>query len=51
VLPGAEYSETFDPMLDSSTADGSPAAPGSLAAGARVTMPGRSLLLLRAPRA
>jgi glycogen operon protein len=51
VLPGAEYSETFDPMLDSSTADGSPAAPGSLPAGARVTMPGRSLLLLRAPRA
>jgi isoamylase len=50
VLPGPEYGATFEPMLDTSTADGHPATPGKLDAGSRLTMPGHSLLLLRAPR-
>jgi isoamylase len=50
VLPGPEYGVTFDPKLDTSTRDGSPANPGALKAGSRVTLPGRSLLLLCAPR-
>ncbi|HEX3648675.1 MAG TPA: glycogen debranching protein GlgX [Pseudonocardiaceae bacterium] len=50
-LPGSQYGPTFDPMLDTSTADGSPAEAGRLAAGSSVKLPGRSLLLLRAPRA
>jgi glycogen operon protein len=49
-LPGPEYGITFEPRLDTSTADGHPATPGALAAGSRVTLPARSLLLLCAPR-
>jgi glycogen operon protein len=49
-LPGAEYGATFEPTLDTTTADGSPATPGILTAGATVTLEERSLLLLRAPR-
>ncbi|WP_367136073.1 glycogen debranching protein GlgX [Saccharothrix sp. HUAS TT1] len=48
-LPGPEYGDRYQPAIDSTTADGSPALSGDLAAGASFTMPGRSLLLLRAP--
>ncbi|QWF82681.1 glycogen debranching protein GlgX [Amycolatopsis sp. CA-230715] len=50
VLPGREFGETFKPTLDTSTADGSSANPGVLEPKSRVTLPPRSLLLLRAPR-
>jgi isoamylase len=50
VLPGAKYGATFEPTLDTTTADGSPATPGRLVAGAVVPLGARSLLLLRAPR-
>jgi glycogen operon protein len=50
VLPGPEFGVTFEPTLDTSTGDGAPAKPGAYAARARVTLPARSLLLLRAPR-
>jgi isoamylase len=50
VLPGPEYGVTFRPMLDTSTADGSPATPGRLAASSRLTLPSHSLQLLCAPR-
>jgi isoamylase len=50
VLPGPEYGDSYEPTLDTSTLDGSPANPRRLLAGGRVTMPARSLLLLRAPR-
>jgi glycogen operon protein len=49
-LPGREYGSTFKPMLDTTSADGSPAKTRPLKAGARLTMAPRSLLLLRAPR-
>jgi glycogen operon protein len=49
-LPGPEYGVTFEPRLDTSTADGRPARPGALAAGGTVTLASRSLLLLQAPR-
>jgi glycogen operon protein len=49
VLPPAEYGAHFEPMLDTTTADGSPATPGVLAPGSRITVAGHSLLLLRAP--
>ncbi|MCW2747599.1 MAG: glgX, partial [Nocardioidaceae bacterium] len=50
VLPGKEFGETFEPSLDTTTPDGSPAHPGPLEAGATLTMQPRCLLLLRAPR-
>jgi glycogen operon protein len=50
VLPGPEYGVTFQPTLDTTTADGTPATPGALAAGSHITLEARSLLLLRAPR-
>ncbi|OXM67436.1 MULTISPECIES: glycogen debranching protein GlgX [Amycolatopsis] len=49
-LPGPEFGETLKPTLDTTTPDGSPATPGALTAGSRLTMPARALLLLRAPR-
>lgn len=49
-LPGTEFGDTFKPTLDTATADGSPVLPGALAAGSVIEVPGRSLLLLRAPR-
>jgi isoamylase len=51
VLPGSQYGPTFEPVLDTTTADGSPANAGTLPAGSAVTLQGRSLMLLRAPRA
>ncbi|HEY1573338.1 MAG TPA: glycogen debranching protein GlgX [Pseudonocardiaceae bacterium] len=50
-LPGRPYGPTFDPMVDTATADGSPVDAGTLAAGSSMPLQGRSLLLLRAPRA
>ncbi|WP_199439216.1 glycogen debranching protein GlgX [Umezawaea beigongshangensis] len=50
VLPGPEYGATFEPMLDTTTADGTPALPGPLVAGTSLTLAPRSLLLLKAPR-
>ncbi|WET77099.1 glycogen debranching protein GlgX [Amycolatopsis sp. QT-25] len=50
ILPGPEYGKTFKASLDTSSADGSPAGFGVLEAKSRITLPARSLLLLRAPR-
>ncbi len=50
VLPGPEFGKTFEPTLDTTSPDGSPAGTAPLAAGGRVTVQGRSLLLLKAPR-
>ncbi|MEU0514405.1 glycogen debranching protein GlgX [Amycolatopsis sp. NPDC006125] len=49
-LPGPEFGETLKPTLDTTTPDGSPATPGALTPGSRLTLPARALLLLRAPR-
>ncbi|HVV08550.1 glycogen debranching protein GlgX [Amycolatopsis sp.] len=49
-MPGPEYGETFKPMLDTGSADGSPEKHRPVKAGGVVSLPGRSLLLLRAPR-
>jgi glycogen operon protein len=50
VLPGPQYGATFEPTLDTTTADGTPSSPGRLPAGTTITLPAWSLLLLRAPR-
>ena len=50
-LPDEEFGETFEPTLDTTSDDGAPASADPLKAGATVTMAGRSLLLLKAPRA
>jgi glycogen operon protein len=50
VLPGPEFGETFEPTLDTTSPDGSPATTDPLPAGGRLTVQGRSLLLLKAPR-
>ena len=49
VLPGAEFGETFRPSLDTTSPDGAPQ-DMTLSAGSTVTLEGRSLLLLKAPR-
>ncbi|MDU0290089.1 glycogen debranching protein GlgX [Saccharothrix longispora] len=48
-LPGPEYGGRYEPVVDTTTADGSPATPGSFAAGAPLVLGGRSLMLLRVP--
>ncbi|XVS63363.1 glycogen debranching protein GlgX [Actinosynnema sp. CA-299493] len=48
-LPGPEYGGRYQPMIDSTTPDGSPVLGESLAAGATVVLEGRSLVLLRVP--
>ncbi|HYS34828.1 MAG TPA: glycogen debranching enzyme GlgX, partial [Pseudonocardiaceae bacterium] len=50
VLPAAEYGTTFEPVLDTGTSDGTPVSPDPLRANSSVTLPARTLLLLRAPR-
>jgi glycogen operon protein len=50
VLPAAEYGATFEPVLDTGTPDGAPATQNLLHASSSVTLPARTLLLLRAPR-
>jgi glycogen operon protein len=49
-LPGAEFGTTFEPTLDTTEPDGAPASDEPLPARATVTLAGRSLLLLKAPR-
>jgi glycogen operon protein len=48
VLPQAEFGPAFEPVLTTHTPDGKPDEPAILPAGATVTMPGRTILLLRA---
>ncbi|MEV0680301.1 glycogen debranching protein GlgX [Actinosynnema sp. NPDC050436] len=48
-LPGVEYGERYEPVIDSTTRDGSPARPGALEPGAPLELGARSLLLLRVP--
>ncbi|MRJ76774.1 glycogen debranching protein GlgX [Aeromicrobium sp. SMF47] len=50
-LPDREFGETFEPVLDTRSPDGAPTDEEPLAAGSSLTMVGRSLLLLKAPRA
>ncbi|MEV7396976.1 glycogen debranching protein GlgX [Aeromicrobium sp. NPDC092404] len=50
VLPGVEFGATFEPTLDTTTPDGEPASTEPLSAGSSLTLPARSLLLLKAPR-
>ena len=49
-LPGAQFGATFEPVLDTTSDDGVPFDETALRAGATLTLPGRSLLLLKAPR-
>ncbi len=49
-LPGAPYGEAYTPMIDTATPTGRPADPSPLSAGVEMTMPGRTLWLLRAHR-
>ena len=49
-LPGPPYGEAYTPVLDTDSATGEPADPSPLSAGVEVTMPGRTLWLLRAHR-
>jgi isoamylase len=49
-LPGAPYGEAYSPIVDTAAPDGAPADPTPLSAGVEVTMPGRTLWLLRAHR-
>ena len=49
-LPHERYGPSYVPYLDTTTADGSPANPGSFAPREKVTVAARSLLLLRLPR-
>ncbi len=49
-LPGDRYGERFIPVLDSGTPRGLPADVEPRSPGKRFTLPGRTLLLLRAPR-
>jgi glycogen operon protein len=49
-LPGAPYGEAYTPVVDTGTPTGEPADPAPLSAGVAVTIPGRTLWLLRAHR-
>ncbi|QNK79742.1 glycogen debranching protein GlgX [Nakamurella sp. PAMC28650] len=49
-LPGAPYGEAYSPVLDTAAPTGGPADPSPLSAGVEMTMPGRTLWLLRAHR-
>ncbi len=49
-LPGSEFGERYEPVLDTGSADGLPARVRSRRPGSRMTVPGRSLLVLRAVR-
>ncbi|MDX6275930.1 MAG: isoamylase [Nocardioidaceae bacterium] len=49
-LPSEEFGTTFEPTLDTTAPDGEPATVEPLNAGSSLTMQGRSLLLLKAPR-
>jgi glycogen operon protein len=47
-LPGPGYGTRFEPVLDTTAEDGLPPSTGPLPAGARITVPARSTVLLRA---
>ncbi|HEX2301467.1 MAG TPA: glycogen debranching protein GlgX [Pseudonocardiaceae bacterium] len=49
-LPGAEFGERYEPVLDTGTRDGTPATTRSRRSGTRMTVHSRSLLLFRAVR-
>ncbi|MGH4025871.1 MAG: glycogen debranching protein GlgX, partial [Pseudonocardiaceae bacterium] len=49
-LPGAEFGERYEPVLDTGTGDGTPTLARSRRFGTRMTVHGRSLLLFRAVR-
>ena len=49
-LPGPEYGACYHPVLDTASEDGSPADGRPLPAGGVLNRPGRSMLVLRAPR-
>ena len=49
-LPHERYGPSYEPYLDTTTADGSPANPGSLPPRGTLVVAARSLLLLRIPR-
>ena len=49
-LPGPPYGEAYSPVLDTGSPTGDPLDPTPLSAGVEVTMPGRTLWLLRAHR-
>ena len=50
-LPAGEFGEKFVPVLDTGTPRGIPAAEAALAPGTSLTLPPRTLLLFRTPRA
>jgi glycogen operon protein len=50
-LPGEEFGEKFVPVLDTGARRGTPAAEAALPPGTTLTMPARSLLVFRTPRA
>jgi isoamylase len=49
-LPGTEYGERYEPVLDTVSPDGSPAHPRARRPGTRVSVLARSLLMFRAVR-
>lgn len=49
-LPGLPYGDSYTPVLDTATPDGQPTDTGPLPSGAQVTVPGRTVRLLRAHR-
>ena len=49
-LPAARYGDDYEPVLDTGSPDGKPVEPEPLEPGAKLTLPPRSLLLLRARR-
>jgi glycogen operon protein len=49
-LPGAKFGASFQPVLDTGSPNGVPADTGTLTPDATITVPGRTVMLLRAPR-
>jgi len=49
-FPGPPYGQAYSPVVDTGAADGAPTDPAPLSAGVEVTLPGRTLWLLRAHR-
>ena len=49
-LPGSPYGEAYTPVVDTDRPTGRPADPAPLSAGVAMTIPGRTLWLLRAHR-
>jgi glycogen operon protein len=47
-LPGPEYGERYEPVLDTASSDGTPTHSRSRRPGTRMTIPPRTVLLFRA---